>query len=95
VCPPILWYAVDFEQPRALWTRVFSKDAQDRFISNVAGHLGGAKSPVVKARTISYFTTVDADLGARLAKAIGIAPQPPLKVKPASEAIRFNPSRAT
>jgi catalase len=73
---------------------VFSPDAQDRFISNVAGHLSGAKSPEVKARTISYFTTVDSQLGARLAKAIGIPAQPPLKVKPASEAVRFNPSRA-
>jgi catalase len=43
---------VDFEQPRALWQKVMAKDpeAQDRFVKNVAGHLGGAKSAEIKAR---------------------------------------------
>jgi catalase len=45
-----LAHVVDFEQPRALWQKVFTKDAQDRFISNVAGHLGNAKSTEIKAR---------------------------------------------
>ncbi len=42
--------AVDFEQPRALWSKVFSDTDKDHFVSNVAGHLGNAKSAEVKAR---------------------------------------------
>lgn len=45
---------VDFEQPRALWQKVFSKDAQDRYIKNVAGHLGNAKSAEIKARQRTF-----------------------------------------
>jgi hypothetical protein len=41
---------VDFEQPRALWQKVFDDGAKERFVSNIAGHLGGAKSKEIKAR---------------------------------------------
>ncbi|KIJ53411.1 hypothetical protein M422DRAFT_155306 [Sphaerobolus stellatus SS14] len=83
---------LDFEQPRALWQKVFDDGARSRFISNVAGHLGGAKSAEVKARQLSVFAAVDQGLSDRLAKAIGAPTVKPLKVKPASEAIRFNPN---
>ena len=43
-------FLVDFEQPRALWTKVFDDTAKAHFVSNVAGHLGGAKSAEIKAR---------------------------------------------
>ena len=43
-------FAVDFEQPRALWQKVFDDTQKEHFVGNVAGHLGGVKSPVVKAR---------------------------------------------
>jgi hypothetical protein len=42
--------AVDFEQPRALWTKVFDDTAKNHYVSNVAGHLGSVKSAEVKAR---------------------------------------------
>jgi len=42
--------AVDFEQPRALWTKVFDETAKAHYVSNVAGHLGNVKSPEIKAR---------------------------------------------
>ncbi|KAK4701574.1 catalase, partial [Phenoliferia sp. Uapishka_3] len=80
---------LDFEQPRTLWTRVFDDGAKERFVQNIAGHLGGVKSDDVKARTLSVFGAVDADLGNRMAKAIGHAPVAPLKVAPAGEATRF------
>jgi len=41
---------LDFEQPRALWQKVFDDGARARFVENVAGHLGSAKSNKVKAR---------------------------------------------
>lgn len=44
-------FLVDFEQPRALYQNVMDEAARTRFVSNVAGHLGGAKSAEVKART--------------------------------------------
>ncbi|EUC53957.1 catalase-related immune-responsive protein, partial [Rhizoctonia solani AG-3 Rhs1AP] len=80
---------VDFEQPRALWQKVMKDDAKERFVNNVAGHLGGAKSAEIKARQLSVFAAVDQDLSDRIAKAMGVSTVKPLQVKPASEAIRF------
>ena len=42
--------AVDFEQPRALWQKVFDDGAKERFVGNVAGHIKGVKSKVVLER---------------------------------------------
>lgn len=53
-CRGLTCRLVDFEQPRALWQKVMSKDAQERFVHNVAGHLGGAKSAEIKARQREY-----------------------------------------
>ncbi|KAG1852890.1 catalase-like domain-containing protein [Suillus subalutaceus] len=80
---------LDFEQPRALYQNVMDDAARARLVSNVAGHLGGAKSAEVKARTLSYFASVDQSLSDRIAKAIGAPTAKPLAVKPASEAVRF------
>lgn len=40
---------VDFEQPRALWQKVFDDTAKEHLVHNVAGHLGNAKEEI-KAR---------------------------------------------
>jgi catalase len=101
---------VDFEQPRALWSKVFDETAKAHYVGNVAGHLGGVKSAEIKARqrmshcdsrfpmyslthnlstTVSVFAAVDQGLSDRIAKAIGHPSVSPLKVRPASEAIRF------
>jgi len=81
---------LDFEQPRALWQKVFDKTAKEHFIGNVAGHLGNVKSEVVLKRQLSVFAAVDPEISEGIAKAIGRgAGVPPLKVKPASEAIQF------
>lgn len=47
-------YIVDFEQPRALWQKVFDDGAKERFVRNIAGHLKGVKSPEVKARQRTF-----------------------------------------
>lgn len=43
----------DFQQPRELYERVYDADAKARFVSNVAGHLSGCTSDIVKNRTLS------------------------------------------
>ncbi|KAH8930177.1 catalase [Atractiella rhizophila] len=80
---------LDFEQPRVLWQRVFDDGAKERFVKNVAGHLGSAKSVEIKNRQLAVFSTVDLDLGSRLANAMGLQPVSPLKLKTAEEAISF------
>lgn len=85
---------LDFEQPRALWSKVFDDGARERLVNNLAGHLGGAKSGEVKARQLSVFAAVDQGFADRIAKKIGVSTVKPLKVKPASEAIRFKTKAA-
>jgi catalase len=52
---------VDFEQPRALWTKVFDDTAKEHYIKNVAGHLGNVKSSEVKNRQ-RMFRLLDASV---------------------------------
>jgi catalase len=83
---------LDFEQPRALYQNVMNDTDRDHLVSNLAGHLGNIKSPVIKARTLSYFASVDQSLSDRLAKAIGAPTASPLQVKSAEEVIRARAS---
>ncbi|EGN94351.1 hypothetical protein SERLA73DRAFT_125862 [Serpula lacrymans var. lacrymans S7.3] len=80
---------LDFEQPRALYRDVMNDTDRDHLVYNISVHLGNVKSAEVKARTLSYFASVDQTLSDRIAKAIGAPTVGPLKVKPASEAVRF------
>jgi len=81
---------LDFEQPRALWQKVFDDTQKSHFIGNIAGHMKNVKSEVVLKRQLSVFAAVDPDISERIAKAIGRgAGVAPLKVKSASEAVRF------
>lgn len=45
---------VDFEQPRALYREVMNDTDRAHLVSNIAGHLGGAKSAEIKARTRTF-----------------------------------------
>ncbi|KAM0788839.1 hypothetical protein ACM66B_002924 [Microbotryomycetes sp. NB124-2] len=80
---------LDFVQPRKLWAEVFDDGARERWVSNVAGHLGNVKSADIKKQAIACFTTVHPEMGKRLAKALDHEEVPALKVAPASEARRF------
>lgn len=42
--------AVDFEQPRVLWQKVWNDQQREAYVKNVAGHFGGVKSAVVRDR---------------------------------------------
>ncbi|KIY67231.1 catalase [Cylindrobasidium torrendii FP15055 ss-10] len=80
---------LDFEQPRALWSKVWSDEQRAAYVENVAGHLGGVKSAEIKARQLSVFAAVDQELSDRVAKAIGAPTVSPVKAAAAHEAIRF------
>jgi len=79
---------LDFEQPRALWQKVFDDKAKAAFVHNVSGHLRGADKHI-QARQLSVFAAVDQDLSDRIAKAMSADTVKPLKAKPASEAVKF------
>lgn len=52
----------DYEQPRALWERVFDEGAKKRFVHNVAGHLGNVNVDMIKERTLQMFARVHPDI---------------------------------
>jgi catalase len=72
-----------------LWSKVWNDQEREAYIQNVSGHFKGVKSPEVKARQLSVWAAVDQDLSDRIAAAIGHPPVAPLKVKPASEAVKY------
>ncbi|PFH51648.1 hypothetical protein AMATHDRAFT_2920 [Amanita thiersii Skay4041] len=80
---------LDFEQPRALWSKVWNDQERETYVQNVASHFKNVKSPVVKARQLSVWAAVDQSLSDRIATAIGHQTVKPMVVKPASEAIKF------
>jgi len=80
---------LDFEQPRALVTKVLDDTARAHLVENLAGNLGNVKKAEIKARQLAVFAAVDQQFSNAVAKAIGHPPVEPLQVKPASEAIRF------
>ncbi|GJN89689.1 hypothetical protein Rhopal_002676-T1 [Rhodotorula paludigena] len=85
---------LDFEQPRKLWEKVFDDGAKQRFVDNVAGHLGGAKSDEIKRRTVSIFYAIHPDIGNGLAQRLNLGKVEPFKPLPASEAIKFRANLA-
>jgi catalase len=80
---------LDFEQPRALWSKVFDDTARDHYVKNVAAHFGNVKRPEIQARQLAVWAAVDQGLSDRIAKAVGAPTVKPLKAKPASESVRF------
>ncbi|KAI0051611.1 catalase [Auriscalpium vulgare] len=80
---------LDFEQPRALWSKVFSDTDREHLVYNISVHLRNAKSAEIKARQLSVFAAVDQDLSDRIAKAIGAPTVKPLQAAPASQSVRL------
>lgn len=62
----------DFNQPRALYERVFDEEAKKRFISNLAGHMKTCKVEEIIKRQIAIFREVSDDLATRLENATGV-----------------------
>jgi catalase len=61
----------DFGQAGTMVREVLDDEARDRLVSNVAGHLSDAVSDAVLARAFEYWKNIDADLGARIERAVG------------------------
>jgi catalase len=60
----------DFVQPGTLYREVLSETDREHLASNVVGHATNEVSPGMQERVIAYWTSVDADLGARVAAGI-------------------------
>ncbi|PWN53895.1 catalase [Violaceomyces palustris] len=61
---------LDFEQPRALWEKVFDAGAKKRFISNVSGHISGCKSKEIVDRQLGVFARVSPEIADGIKRAI-------------------------
>ncbi|KAJ3996257.1 catalase [Lentinula boryana] len=80
---------LDFEQPRAMWSKVWNDEQREAYVQNVAAHFGNVKSKDVIARQLSVWAAVDQGLSDRIAKAVGAPTVKPLAAKPASESVKF------
>ncbi|KAF8908085.1 catalase [Gymnopilus junonius] len=80
---------LDFEQPRALWRNVWNEQQREAYVRNVVSHFKGVKNSAVRIRQLSVWAAVDQSLSDRIAAAISHPTVPPLKVKPASEAVKY------
>ncbi len=60
----------DFGQPGTMWREVLDDGAKDRLVSNIVGHATNAVSGPVQERVITYWTSVDSELGSRVAQGI-------------------------
>ena len=60
----------DFVQPGNLYRDVLDDAARSRLVTNISGHLSNGVEGDVLRRALEYWRQVDADLGARVAKAV-------------------------
>jgi catalase len=60
----------DFGQAGTMWREVLDDGAKDRLVSNIVGHATNAVSGPVQERVIQYWTSVDSELGSRVAQGI-------------------------
>jgi catalase len=58
----------DFVQPRALYETVMTDTDREHLVSNIVGHIKGGVSPQILPKVFDYWTSVSADLGARVRK---------------------------
>ena len=72
-CDPSIPNVVDFEQPRALYTKVLNDTSRQNLVQNIAAHLGNVKSTDIKARqrkcfplSHSHFLMFDAIVSRRI-----------------------------
>jgi catalase len=61
----------DFLQPGMLYRDVMSPVDRDHLVTNIVAHAGDGVSDDVQLRVIAYWTSVDPELGARVASGLG------------------------
>jgi catalase len=63
----------DFGQAGTLWREVMNQTDRDHLVANIVGHASaGGVTGEMHARVIEYWTGVAPDLGARVARGLGI-----------------------
>ena len=68
---------IDFEQPRAFWTNVFSEFSKQHLVDNMVNHMKTCRTDI-KERMIALTTRVHPDFGQRIAKGFNITYEPKL-----------------
>jgi catalase len=63
----------DFVQPRALYREVMNDTDREHIAANIVAHASDHVSDDVQRRVVAYWSSVDADLGARVAAGLGHA----------------------
>ncbi len=61
----------DFGQPGTLYRDVMSATDRDHLVANIVGHAGQHVTDEVQLRVIAYWSSVDTQLGARVAAGLG------------------------
>ena len=67
---------LDFEQPRALYEKVYNDEQKKLFVHNVVCHACKIKDPKVKKRVTQYFGLLNEDLGKVIAEGLGVPWEP-------------------
>lgn len=67
---------LDFEQPRALYERVYDEKTKKAFIENIVGHASKIAVPHIKTRVSQYFGLLNTDLGKAIADGLEIKWEP-------------------
>lgn len=63
----------DFEQPRALWNKVFTDTDRKHVVENIVGFLGKVTKQDIKERQCRLFYQVDPAYGEAVAKGVGVS----------------------
>jgi catalase len=61
----------DFGQPGTLYREVFDEGAKERIANNIIGHASEGVTPDMQTKVVAYWTNVDRNLGAAVAKGLG------------------------
>jgi len=61
----------DFVQPRTLYRDVMTDTDRDHLVTNIVSHASAGVSEATQDRVVAYWTSVDTDLGARVAAGLG------------------------
>jgi catalase len=61
----------DFIQPGTLYREVLDERDRNHLVTNIVAHASADVTPEVMKRVIAYWTSVDADLGNRVAAGVG------------------------
>jgi catalase len=68
----------DFIQPGMLYRNVMTPTDRDHLVTNIVAHLGNRVERVIQERAVNdYWSKVDPELGARVARGLGIEKQQP------------------